>query len=256
LSANGSFTIVAGNGICGDIGDGIAANAAELNDPQGIALDSVGNLYVQDSGNSKLRKITPDGVLHTVSTDIVPTPAPALVVDASDAAFVIGANDTILKFAPDGTESTFVFLYSGYGPANGLALEKSGELIVGMGSGESSLYAVAPPDLVNVGGTASGAPDTPHYGFAAIERSSIFLAANCSVYYSASGIGSGVPYARIVPGTCSGYSDGPVFATGAAVGGVIGIAAATPTRVYVADFGNNAVRLLYPDAIFTGDMDE
>ena len=256
LSENGALTTVAGNGFCGDTGDG-TATTKELKDPQGIALDSVGNLYVQDSGNSKLRKITPDGVLHTISTDIVSTAGPALVVDASDTVYVVGAGDTILKVTPDGTESTFAFLYLGDGPANGLSLEKSGELIVGLGGGGLSyLYAVVPPDLINLGYPASRAPVTPNYGFAAIDRASIFLAANCGLFYSDSRVILGGPFAPIDPEDCSGYSDGPTYAVVTPVGGVIGIVAAAPTRAYLADYGNNAVRLLYPDAIFTGDMDE
>jgi len=45
--------------------DGAGANARFTN-PTGIVVDSAGNLYVSDSGNRAIRKITPDGNVSTV----------------------------------------------------------------------------------------------------------------------------------------------------------------------------------------------
>lgn len=46
-------------------GDNGPAIAARLNEPEGLAVDSAGNLYVADKGNRRIRKITPDGSLIT-----------------------------------------------------------------------------------------------------------------------------------------------------------------------------------------------
>lgn len=61
------ITTVAGNGISGFNGDGIPATAAELYFPEGIAFDKVGNLYIADSYNSRIRKIDTLGIITTVA---------------------------------------------------------------------------------------------------------------------------------------------------------------------------------------------
>src|SRR5215510_11421272 len=63
---NTIVTLIAGNGTQGYSGDGGPATSAQLNNPGGIALDSSGNLYIADAGNSRIRKVTPQGVISTV----------------------------------------------------------------------------------------------------------------------------------------------------------------------------------------------
>jgi len=65
LSPSGQITAVAGNGTVGYSGDGKAAVGAQLRRPQGLALDRLGNLYIADSGNNVVRKVTPDGTIST-----------------------------------------------------------------------------------------------------------------------------------------------------------------------------------------------
>lgn len=69
LSANtGDLSIVAGNGTAGYAGNGGLAGSAELSVPQGIAVDSAGNLYIADSGNNVVRKVVAStGLITTVA---------------------------------------------------------------------------------------------------------------------------------------------------------------------------------------------
>jgi RHS repeat-associated protein len=60
------ITTIAGTGVAGGTGDGGDATAAQLNNVQGFAYDSTGNLYISDSGNHRVRKISPNGVITTV----------------------------------------------------------------------------------------------------------------------------------------------------------------------------------------------
>ena len=67
VSPGGVITTVAGNGIAGFSGDGGPATGARLNGPQGVAVDPAGNLYIADSANGRIRKMTPTGTITTVA---------------------------------------------------------------------------------------------------------------------------------------------------------------------------------------------
>jgi len=64
------ITTVAGNGSAGFFGDGGPAISAELNYPDGVALDSNGNLYIGDALNNRIRELTvTTGDIATVAGD-------------------------------------------------------------------------------------------------------------------------------------------------------------------------------------------
>ena len=67
VSGTGTIYPIAGTGAGGYSGDGGKATAAALSAPTGLVLDSAGNLYVADSGNHRIRKVTRDGVITTVA---------------------------------------------------------------------------------------------------------------------------------------------------------------------------------------------
>jgi len=62
---NGGISTVAGNGTAGYTGDGQGPTNAELNDPLGITLDIAGDLYIADTGNFAIRRIS-SGIIITV----------------------------------------------------------------------------------------------------------------------------------------------------------------------------------------------
>jgi sugar lactone lactonase YvrE len=63
----GVTTVVAGTGTCGFSGDGGPAVAAQFDNPNGLAFDSAGNLYVADSNNQRIRRIDRAGKISTVA---------------------------------------------------------------------------------------------------------------------------------------------------------------------------------------------
>jgi sugar lactone lactonase YvrE len=65
IDPTGVITTVAGTGTAGNTGDGGPAASAHLNGPRGLARDAVGNLYIADSGNHVVRKVTPAGIIST-----------------------------------------------------------------------------------------------------------------------------------------------------------------------------------------------
>jgi sugar lactone lactonase YvrE len=66
ISSDGTMTTVAGNGRAGFSGDGGPAIEASLNTPYGVEVDQQGNLYVADSKNHRIRKVSRDGMITTV----------------------------------------------------------------------------------------------------------------------------------------------------------------------------------------------
>jgi uncharacterized protein (TIGR03437 family) len=60
------ITTVAGNGTFGFSGDNGPPTSAQLANPYGVAIDSAGNLYIGDSGNSRIRVLTPLPIIKSV----------------------------------------------------------------------------------------------------------------------------------------------------------------------------------------------
>jgi len=67
IAPDGTITTVAGSGQQGFSGDGGPALDARLNNPQGVAVDAAGNLYIADNVNGRVRKVTPNGIITTVA---------------------------------------------------------------------------------------------------------------------------------------------------------------------------------------------
>lgn len=122
INTNHSFTQIvttfAGSGILGSI-DSIGTEAS-FNKPNSICRDSLGNFYVSDGENHKIRKITPEGVVTTfVGSGIIGSsngngdsasfynPA-GLCFDPSGNLYVADfANHLIRKITPEGVVTTF-----------------------------------------------------------------------------------------------------------------------------------------------------
>jgi sugar lactone lactonase YvrE len=64
VNTAGTITTVAGDGVQGFAGDGGAATHAALNMPNDVAVDALGNLYIADSGNNRIRVVS-NGKIHT-----------------------------------------------------------------------------------------------------------------------------------------------------------------------------------------------
>jgi len=65
--SNGTLTVLAGNGEIGYSGDNGPGIDASLDEPTGMALDSKGYLYICDTINSVIRKLSPEGIITTIA---------------------------------------------------------------------------------------------------------------------------------------------------------------------------------------------
>ncbi|MFZ4797623.1 MAG: SBBP repeat-containing protein [Bacteroidia bacterium] len=115
ISDNGNFRIrkvnhntgiissFAGNGIYGYVGDGGAANSANLSSPVGLVTDKLGNLYIDDQNNNRIRKVN-------ANTNIISN----------------YAGDGTKSFGGDNSAATSAYLYL----PQGLAIDTSGNIYI------------------------------------------------------------------------------------------------------------------------------
>ena len=68
IAATGKITTVAGDDVSGYAGDGTLATAAELSSPEGVAVDTAGNLFIADTANNRVREVSAaTGLITTVA---------------------------------------------------------------------------------------------------------------------------------------------------------------------------------------------
>jgi len=67
VDRHGIVTTVAGNGMSGYSGDEGPATEAELCEPSGVAIDTIGNLYIADTCNYRIRRVDTNGMISTVA---------------------------------------------------------------------------------------------------------------------------------------------------------------------------------------------
>ena len=67
VKKDGRITTFAGTGTAGNAGDAGPAAQAQLNMPQGLAVDSAGNVYIADTLNNRVRRVDTDGTITTVA---------------------------------------------------------------------------------------------------------------------------------------------------------------------------------------------
>src|SRR5438034_3309266 len=72
VSSDGIITTVAGNGTYGFSGDGGPAINAQLARPNSVAVDRAGNLFILDTYNYRIRKVSADGIITTVAGNTIP----------------------------------------------------------------------------------------------------------------------------------------------------------------------------------------
>lgn len=127
------ITTIAGTGVAGSRGDGGAATAAELDDPARLLFDAQGNLFIADTGNHRVRRITPG--------------ADGIITGASDETISTIAGTGVPGGAGDGGRATTAQLNA---PA-GLALDTQGRLFIAEQNGQRVRMVVPGADGIITG---------------------------------------------------------------------------------------------------------
>lgn len=170
-----------------------AGSAATFNTPTGVAVDASGNVYIADSKNNRIRKMTVDGDTGTVTT----------VAGGADAAFVDGAGELArfsrpMGVAVDTAGNVYVADADNHRIRN-IYLATAGQLVVSWATPTSG----GPVTGFKVTGTAAGQPDA---------TCSTTAATMCTL----GGLTSGVAYSITVvasSGSIVGTPSAPVTGT-------------------------------------------
>ena len=122
IDLTGTITTIAGTGERGYSGDGGPAVDAQLSGPNGLLVDAAGNVYISDSGNYRIRKVDPSGIIATIAGTQDPgdfgNGGPAvearlryprnLAMDSSDNLYIADSgNNTVRQILGSGTIELF-----------------------------------------------------------------------------------------------------------------------------------------------------
>ncbi|MGA2712967.1 MAG: NHL repeat-containing protein [Bryobacteraceae bacterium] len=291
--SNGVITTVAGNGIKGFSGDGGLAPSAELNGPAGVAVDSAGNLYIADTGNGRIRKVS-NGMITTVAGDGDPNNTAALglycpscigdngpateavlagpyglAVDSVGNLYIADPGTDRIRKVSNGLMTTAVGSgtvgFSGDGgPATSAELNAPMSVAVDLGgdvyfadfnnnrirkvsSGVITTLAGSGPAGPNLGGfsgdggLATSAKLNFPEGVAVDSAGNLYIADNNRIRKVSNGV-----ITTVAGDGTEGFSGDGGLATSAELNGPTGVAVDSGGSVYFADFNNNRIRLLTP----------
>ena len=216
-------------------GDGAAAAAGELSFPEGVAVDSHGDVYIADWGDNEVRRIAPDGTITAVAGGGTPCWSPPGCGDAA------AATDAQLSF-PDGV---------GVGPDGSIYIADTGddEIRKVSPSGEITRFAgdgsacSRPPDCGD-GGPATNAHLSAPVAVAVDRLGAVYVADTGDSELrkiSPSGTITRVAGTGVLCATAPSCGDGGA-ATNAQLNFPSGIAVDAAGNLLIADGGDNEVR--------------
>jgi len=277
--SNGIISTVAGDGAFGYSGDGAPALNAEFSSPTGVAVDQMGNIYIADFANARIREVALNGIISTVagngyggySGDGGPAVSAtlygpwAIAIDSfANLYFADSYNNAIRKFTVGGTISTVVGngtdgYFGDGGPANAagisgpyaVALDSTGNLYI-TETGNCRVRKVAVSGIISTfagsiacgysgdGGPASSAELFNVQGLVIDNLGNVFIADSDNSRIRKVGLNGLI---STIAGTgLSGYSGDGGPATSAQISAAGGMALDSSGNLYFADSANYRIR--------------
>jgi uncharacterized protein (TIGR03437 family) len=226
--SQGIITTFAGNGSVTFSGDGGPATAAALNDPRGLAVDSTGGVYISDSANYRVRRVSAAGIIATV------------------------AGNGNMAFSGDGGQA----IVASFSDVTSAALDSAGNLYVADASNRR-VRRITPAGIVTtVAGTGiqGNSGDGGQGIYATLNRPfAVALDAAGNLYICDSSnqnirrvnLASGIITTYAGNGLAAFFGDGGP-ATAASLQFPLGVAVDKSGNLYIADAGNNCIRRVSP----------
>jgi sugar lactone lactonase YvrE len=261
-----AITTFAGTANSGGSADGLGA-AARFNYPWGVGVDITGNIYVADSQNGTIRKITTAGQVSTLGGARFNFPT-GVAVDGAGNVYVAENNgNTIQKITPTGNVSTLAGLEGTPGSADGVgsaarfyvpnsvAVDSVGNIYVA-DFGNHTIRAITTNGVVTtLAGLAGDAGNVDGIGNAARFNRPFGVAVDgAGNVYVADALNSSIRKITVtnqvvttLAGSVPGSSDG--VGTSAGFNVPSSVAVDSLGNVYVADYGNYLIRKLTPDGV-------
>ena len=227
IDASGTLTLIAGNSRAGFSGDGGPAVRAQLNSPQGLALDAAGNLYIADSLNNRVRMVNAQGIITTFAgngktadpgfwgdtgpaTDANLKLPVGLAVDAAGKVYIaVSADNTVRVVTTDGIIN--LFAGSGY---KGFYGDYAADATTGKvnNPGTATLAGLTNPQDVAVGpGTSILIADTGNNVIRKVDSSGVITTISGNGSIGISGDDVATTLAMIAPFSVTADSSGNVF---------------------------------------------
>jgi len=214
MDSTGTLTVIAGNSRSGFSGDGGPATQAQLNNPQGVAVDAAGDIFIADTNNQRIREVTSDGKINTIAGNgqpgLYPINGPATqsplhdpvgVAVSNGSLYIADSGNHIIRVVtPDGNVNTVAGVsYSGFSGDGGsahsanlanpqdVAVDSKGVVYIA-DTGNSRIRAVGTDGNINTiaggagvgfsgdGGVATSAALTEPYAISVDSQGNLYIA--------------------------------------------------------------------------------
>jgi trimeric autotransporter adhesin len=250
-----AVSTVAGSGA---LGDGGPATAALLEFPQSVAADASGNVYIGDYGNERIRVVSANGTITTLTEGT----AVSMKIDSTGTIYASDGMAQVFKILPNGNLVTIAGSSPGYtgdnGPATaatlnaprGVAVDTMGDVfiadylncVIRKITPDGKIHTIAGTGVAKFGGESIAATSSPlayPFGVEVDAAGNVYIAEEYRIRkVDVNGI------ITTIAGNGNTPNDGR--AINSAIGALVALAMDQSSNLYLADSSYNMVRMISP----------